>query len=201
MLRPICLLLTVSMLQPLLATASPTEAERAYLRCTEEKARQSLDVQQCLDEVGRHAWYPLDEAMCAANASILEWAFDQEQELSYKLLYFNERCVRLGYPHFATDLTRAREPDTVAAAENPFGSPEEQQRALAYTDWSLYSDPEGEFSIEFPTNWRVIDARDSATKLKIASPLDATCAVITESARTGAERTIKDDRDFEERHL
>src|SRR5215204_4128974 len=96
----------VSMLLPLGATASINPAEQAYLRCSEEKAGQGQDVEQCLDEIGRQSWYPLNEGTCAGTAGILEWAFAQGQDLSYKLLFFNERCARIGHPHFATDRVR-----------------------------------------------------------------------------------------------
>ena len=195
MLRAICVIST-SMLLPLLATASTTSPEQAYLVCTEEKARQGQDVEQCLDELGRHAWYPLNEAICAGTAGILEWAFAQGQDLSYKLLFFNERCARVGHPHFVTDRIRPPRPEGAAEVENPFGSFEEQQRTLAYRDMSLYNDPEGEFSIEFPTNWRVIDAREIVTKVKIASPLDATCAVVIDLATIGPKNTINDVVEF-----
>jgi hypothetical protein len=185
-------MVAVSILLTLSASASTSPAEQAYLSCTEEKVRQAQDVEQCLDEVGRHAWYPLNEAICAGTAGILEWAFAQGQDLSYKLLFFNERCARLGHPHFVADGVRAPPPVAATEVENPFGSFEEQQRTLSHRDTSLYNDPEGEFSIDFPANWRVIEARETVTKVKIASPLDATCAVVIDQVTMDPENTIKD---------
>lgn len=88
--------------------SAPTGAQLAYLQCAQAKADEGRNVQICLDELGRHAWYPLNEDVCNLTANILESAFNNDWDLSYKLLFFNERCAHIGYPNFSTDRVRVR---------------------------------------------------------------------------------------------
>ena len=75
-----------------------------YTKCMQ---RQKIkDKYFCLDEVGRDAWVPLKEGgstaadECTSIKVTLGLATKMKMNLSYKLLYFNERCRRLSLPHF-----------------------------------------------------------------------------------------------------
>ena len=59
------------------------------------------DQEACLESVGRDKWMPYklpDD--CALVKQTLEMARKMGWRYSYKILYFNERCHRLGELHF-----------------------------------------------------------------------------------------------------
>lgn len=62
-----------------------------YVSCEKETKDQEI----CLDRVGRHTWYPMQYS-CHMLDDILE---GDPQLYSWKLLFFNERCWRLGLPY------------------------------------------------------------------------------------------------------
>lgn len=74
-----------------IADMAENTATQPYVSCIKEVKGQDI----CLERVGRHIWYPLHQS-CHMLDDILE---GDPQLYSWKLLFFNERCWRLGLPH------------------------------------------------------------------------------------------------------
>jgi len=72
-------------------------AKNPYIQCVE---RQEIkDVDACLEKSGRIEWYPYKSPdSCVINKQILQFADTQRWKLSWKVLFMNERCRRLGEP-------------------------------------------------------------------------------------------------------
>jgi hypothetical protein len=80
--------------------------EGPYQSCINEDPN-AFDIEdRCLDIVGRDRWMPpyrgglTPEVSCALTRDILASASAMGMRLSYKLLFQNERCRRLGYFYF-----------------------------------------------------------------------------------------------------
>ncbi|MEM7170471.1 MAG: hypothetical protein AAF530_09885 [Pseudomonadota bacterium] len=69
-----------------------------YITCITTMASQDY----CLGQLGRESWYPASEADCRDIETSLRLFHDRGWYLSWKSLFFNERCARLGWPHFST---------------------------------------------------------------------------------------------------
>lgn len=58
----------------------------------------------CDDSMGRHAFYPLRPAICEGFSDDLpDYRREHEKPYSLSTSFENERCWRLGYPHFEPD--------------------------------------------------------------------------------------------------
>lgn len=70
-----------------------------YIQCVEKQ--NTKDVDACLEKVGRIEWYPYKSPdSCIVNKQILEFADRNKWKLSWKVLFMNERCQRLGEPFY-----------------------------------------------------------------------------------------------------
>lgn len=70
-----------------------------YVQCVE--GQMTKDVDTCLEKVGRIEWWPYKSPdSCIVNKEILEVADKNEWKLSWKVLFMNERCRRLGEPFY-----------------------------------------------------------------------------------------------------
>ena len=83
---------------PWVASPSYADAFSEFVRCQ----KKTLDQDACLELLGRNSWYPEKVDQCYAVRDILRFAVEQGWELSWKILFFNERCARLEMPHFAS---------------------------------------------------------------------------------------------------
>jgi hypothetical protein len=83
---------------PLYVTASEKD-ENPFVKCVDNQKVKDLDA--CLERVGRIEWYPYKSPdMCALTRDILSRADNSGFKLSWKLLFMNERCKRLGEPYY-----------------------------------------------------------------------------------------------------
>lgn len=76
--------------------------DHPYSKCVYLDAGDRTD---CNDSMGRHAYYPVRMAVCEGLRGYL-LRDHQEQKQSREMLsnpFENERCWRLGYPHFEPD--------------------------------------------------------------------------------------------------
>lgn len=108
-------LLFATMAEAFPASAEMTEADKAgmqtFAACLDKTGG---DEAGCIKVLGRYAWYPRDDAVCAAVAArvgetlaVLVNDGDQAKPqprlpsdtLEMKNLFFNERCARLDLPH------------------------------------------------------------------------------------------------------
>ncbi len=76
---------------------SPSYAntQNEYVSCMDE----TDDQEGCLQRLGRHSWQP-KEASCFRTQIALQLAYEHGLKLSWRFLFFNERCARSGLPHF-----------------------------------------------------------------------------------------------------
>ena len=80
------------------ATASEKDTN-LFIKCVNNQKFKDLDA--CLEQVGRIEWYPYKSPdMCALTRDILKRADNSGSKLSWKLLYMNERCRRIGEPYY-----------------------------------------------------------------------------------------------------
>jgi hypothetical protein len=102
--RTLRLLLSVS----IIVTIGPLHAEELARKMQSYSYCMSLyaDQEHCLNQYGRDAWAPMSEAdpkgmqSCAIVRDTLRVANQQGWDLSWKVLFFNERCFRLGLPRY-----------------------------------------------------------------------------------------------------
>ena len=86
----------VLMYHPALAGARESNP---YIQCVERQ--ETKDIDACLEEVGRIEWHPFKSPdSCVINKQILEFADQNKWKLSWKILFLNERCRRLGEPFY-----------------------------------------------------------------------------------------------------
>ena len=83
---------------PLASSPSYADTQNEYIRCMKE----TKDQDACLERLGRHSWYPQKVDSCYIVQETLRLASEQGWKLSWKILFFNERCARLRMPHFVT---------------------------------------------------------------------------------------------------
>ena len=85
------------------AYAEMTEADKAgmqaFAACLDEA---DSDEEDCIEKLGRFAWYPRDDAVCAAVGARVERVIKLDGLPKWRHMYMNERCVRMGLPHGAT---------------------------------------------------------------------------------------------------
>lgn len=73
--------------------------DNPYVQCVEKQ--QVKDVDACLEKVGRIEWYPIKSPdSCIINKQVLEFADRNKWKFSWKVLFMNERCRRLGEPFY-----------------------------------------------------------------------------------------------------
>ncbi|MEE8151497.1 MAG: hypothetical protein V3T76_00490, partial [candidate division NC10 bacterium] len=92
---------TVAMIDP-----AHTQTENAYVACMKE----IKDQDTCLERIGRHSWQPSKVDSCYAVRDILQFAYNQGWNLSWKVLFFNERCARLDMPPFCCSRGEVKAP-------------------------------------------------------------------------------------------
>lgn len=74
-------------------------ANNPYTQCIDKQ--KIKDVNACLDKVGRIEWYPYKSPdSCIISKEVLEVADRKGWKLSWKVLFMNERCRRLGEPFY-----------------------------------------------------------------------------------------------------
>ena len=82
------------------ARAEMTEADKegmhVFAACLDENGG---DENNCLEKLGRYAWYPRDDATCEAVGARVNEAISGGGHAELRDLFFNERCARLGLPH------------------------------------------------------------------------------------------------------
>jgi hypothetical protein len=87
------------------AHAEMTEADkqgmRAFTACLDEPGG---DEAGCIEELGRYAWYPRDDATCKAVGARVDRIIGLGGDPVWRDLFQNERCARLGMPHGAAGL-------------------------------------------------------------------------------------------------
>lgn len=88
---------------PSTAHAEITEADkegmRAFTACLDEAdGGESV----CIETLGRHAWYPRDDATCEAISGRVETVIELDGVPKYRDMFMNERCARLDLPHNRT---------------------------------------------------------------------------------------------------
>lgn len=80
------------------AVGSPDSTDRSYNDC--RKTHPYGPFLPCMDDVGYRKWYPSSEKDCPALVQIFTEYPSQKVESSWKLLFNNERCRRLGQVYF-----------------------------------------------------------------------------------------------------
>ena len=81
-----------------LASASEKDTN-PFIKCVNNQKFKDLDA--CLEQVGRIEWYPYKSPdICAMTKDILKRADNSGSKLSWKLLYMNERCRRIGESYY-----------------------------------------------------------------------------------------------------
>lgn len=84
-----------------LSTADERE-NSSYIKCVESQKIKDTDA--CIEEVGRIEWYPYKSPeSCLGTKAILEMADKNGWKLSWKVLFMNERCHRLGEPFYTRE--------------------------------------------------------------------------------------------------
>jgi hypothetical protein len=77
------------------AISDEERAANPYVQCVEQQVIK--DVSACLEKVGRIEWYPFKSPdSCANSMQVLRLADRQNWTMSWKVLFDNERCRRLG---------------------------------------------------------------------------------------------------------
>lgn len=70
-----------------------------FIKCVKNQNTKDLDA--CLEKVGRIEWLPYKSPdICALTKNTLSMADNNNWKLSWKLLFMNERCHRLGEPFY-----------------------------------------------------------------------------------------------------
>lgn len=81
----------------LAAPADPTVPDNPYARCTYYFGT------ECDEELGRHSYYPSTVDVCEHYRDSLSKAFLGDHPMFIDYSFQNERCARLGLPHFETE--------------------------------------------------------------------------------------------------
>jgi len=76
-----------------------TRTGNPYINCVD--TQNTKDTEACLEKVGRIEWYPYKTPdSCIISKEILDFADKNGWKLSWKVLFMNERCRRLGEPYY-----------------------------------------------------------------------------------------------------
>ena len=155
--------------------ANAEKLQSSYSECMSQLADQEV----CLEEHGRTSWHPANAGdldgrqSCAITADILA-AFDAlGSPLSWKLLFFNERCRRLDLPYY---VGKEGDRDVVEGQQGISTPPGSADLAdaltailLGFDDPVVYQDEEFPISWSYPSSWKAAPSGHSATRLKIVS--------------------------------
>ena len=147
--------------------------ESSYSECMSQFA----DQEACLKEHGRTSWHPANAGdpdgrqSCALTADILATFDAIGSPLSWKLLFFNERCRRLELPFY---LGKEGDGDVVEGQQGITTSPGGADLAdalraklLGFDDPVVYQDEKFPFSWSYPSSWKAAPSAHSETRLRI----------------------------------
>ena len=149
--------------------------QSSYSECMSQFA----DQEACLEEHGRTSWHPANAGdadgrqSCALTADILA-AFDAiGSPLSWKLLFFNERCRRLELPYYAGKEGDGGVVEGQQGISTSSGSADLADALTAILlradDPVVYRDEKFPLSWSYPSSWKAAPSAHSETRLRIVS--------------------------------
>ena len=82
-----------------LPALASTRDNNSYMQCIEKQG--ITDVDSCLENAGRVEWRPSENiASCIVVKQVFEFADQHNWQLSWDMLFMNERCQRNGEPYY-----------------------------------------------------------------------------------------------------
>lgn len=83
------------------AAGSPKSPDRAYVECF--FSDRMVGFGSCEDIVGDRKWHPLTQDDCPAGSKLTAMQHKTFRNRSWRSLFYNERCRRLGQEYFVPD--------------------------------------------------------------------------------------------------
>jgi hypothetical protein len=121
-----------------------------YRECVESGTLPSV----CDEKFDRIEWMPTEPG-CATTRVTLNFADEQKWKLSWKLLYYNERCRADRLTHY----------ERVASTS----APADTSTSSATEEFVVYRDQDSGFAMAYPSTWSLVPTEHPQTRVMVVS--------------------------------